>query len=32
VLDQFSIGADFARRWTGEMRTRLTEPGLSNTN
>ena len=30
VLDQFSIEADFARRWTGEMRTHLTQPGTSN--
>ncbi len=30
VLDQFSSQVDFARRWTGEMRTHLTQPGSSN--
>ncbi len=30
VLDQFSIEAKFARRWTGEMRTHLTQPDAAN--
>ena len=32
VLDQFSIQANFAKRWTGQMRTHLSQPAYPNSN
>jgi len=32
VLDQFSIQANFAKRWTGQMRTHLSQPAYPNPN